>query len=156
VMEAGRVTQIDEPYRLYEHPQTRFISTFVGKANLLRGRVTLDGARARITVGPMDADSAYTGHRPELEVPAHGLSGGEDVVISIRPEKIAPVAEGAGLVDGAITERFFLGSQWLYGVATPLGELVVMCPNTGAAPLAEGDRTGLRWAPELMRVLEAA
>ncbi|MGH8848865.1 MAG: ABC transporter ATP-binding protein, partial [Polaromonas sp.] len=40
VMEAGRVTQIDKPHRLYEHPQTRFISSFVGKANLLEGRVT--------------------------------------------------------------------------------------------------------------------
>nr|GFC49036.1 probable transport protein, chloroplastic [Tanacetum cinerariifolium] len=37
VMQAGRITQIDEPYKLYEHPRTRFISGFVGKANLLRG-----------------------------------------------------------------------------------------------------------------------
>ena len=42
VMQAGRVTQVDEPYRLYEHPRTRFISDFVGKANLLPGE--LDGA----------------------------------------------------------------------------------------------------------------
>jgi putative spermidine/putrescine transport system ATP-binding protein len=35
VMEAGRITQVDAPYRLYEQPQTRFISRFVGKANLL-------------------------------------------------------------------------------------------------------------------------
>src|SRR5450830_1996444 len=31
VMQAGRVTQIDVPYTLYEHPRTRFISDFVGK-----------------------------------------------------------------------------------------------------------------------------
>ncbi|WP_130909122.1 ABC transporter ATP-binding protein, partial [Pseudomonas antarctica] len=37
VMQAGRVTQIDAPYTLYEHPRTRFISDFVGKANLLPG-----------------------------------------------------------------------------------------------------------------------
>ncbi|MCF5716064.1 ABC transporter ATP-binding protein, partial [Pseudomonas tremae] len=35
VMQAGRITQIDEPYKLYEHPRTRFISGFVGKANML-------------------------------------------------------------------------------------------------------------------------
>jgi putative spermidine/putrescine transport system ATP-binding protein len=35
VMEAGRITQVDEPFRLYENPRTRFISGFVGKANLL-------------------------------------------------------------------------------------------------------------------------
>ncbi|MFH7416695.1 ABC transporter ATP-binding protein, partial [Pseudomonas syringae pv. tagetis] len=37
VMQAGRITQIDEPYTHYEHPRTRFISGFVGKANMLQG-----------------------------------------------------------------------------------------------------------------------
>ncbi len=37
VMQAGRITQIDAPYTLYEHPRTEFISGFVGKANLLPG-----------------------------------------------------------------------------------------------------------------------
>ena len=45
VMEAGRITQVDAPYRLYEQPQTRFISRFVGKANLLP---TDDGALASV------------------------------------------------------------------------------------------------------------
>jgi putative spermidine/putrescine transport system ATP-binding protein len=39
VMHAGRVQQIDAPHRLYEHPQSRFISGFVGKTNLLRATV---------------------------------------------------------------------------------------------------------------------
>jgi putative spermidine/putrescine transport system ATP-binding protein len=45
VMEAGRITQVDAPYRLYEQPQTRFISRFVGKANLLPGA---DGALSSV------------------------------------------------------------------------------------------------------------
>ncbi|MBL0089619.1 MAG: ABC transporter ATP-binding protein [Ideonella sp.] len=35
VMQAGRITQVDAPFKLYEHPRTRFISGFVGKANLV-------------------------------------------------------------------------------------------------------------------------
>jgi putative spermidine/putrescine transport system ATP-binding protein len=130
VMEAGRVTQVDEPYRLYEHPRTRFISTFVGKANVLRGPVVPDGASVRVTIG---AGS-----------------------VTIRPEKISLVREGEGLVDGTVVERFFLGSQWLYRVATPLGDLTVLAPNTGAPPLAEKSSTGLAWEPGLMRVMEDA
>jgi putative spermidine/putrescine transport system ATP-binding protein len=38
VMEAGRATQVDAPYRLYEHPKSEFISGFVGKTNLLAAR----------------------------------------------------------------------------------------------------------------------
>ena len=115
VMEEGRVTQVDEPYRLYEHPRTRFISTFVGKANILQS---------------------------------------EDKAVGIRPEKISLVRPGEGRVDGTVTERFFLGSQWLYRLATPLGELTVLAPNTGAAPLSEGAVTGLAWDPDLMRAME--
>ncbi len=130
VMEAGRVTQVDEPYRLYEHPRTRFISTFVGKANVLRGPVEPDGAAVRIALGAQ--------------------------AVSIRPEKIALVAEGEGVVDGTVSERFFLGSQWLYRVATPLGDIVVIAPNTGAPPLHEKSPTGLAWDPALMRAMEEA
>src|SRR5450830_961614 len=35
VMEAGRITQVDHPEAVYEHPGNRFIATFVGKANLI-------------------------------------------------------------------------------------------------------------------------
>ncbi|WP_257129716.1 ABC transporter ATP-binding protein, partial [Piscirickettsia salmonis] len=45
VMQDGRATQVDAPYRMYEHPQSEFISRFVGKTNLLPGRVTRCGAQ---------------------------------------------------------------------------------------------------------------
>ncbi|MFP3560227.1 ABC transporter ATP-binding protein, partial [Paraburkholderia sp. SIMBA_049] len=39
VMEAGRITQIDTPYEAYERPENRFVSQFIGKANMLPGTV---------------------------------------------------------------------------------------------------------------------
>ncbi|MGH8803887.1 MAG: ABC transporter ATP-binding protein [Polaromonas sp.] len=145
VMEAGRVTQIDRPHRLYEHPQTRFISSFVGKANLLEGRVTATGAWATVDLGTVS-----------LEVDAAGLAAGDAVVLSLRPEKIRLVPEGQGRLAGTVRERFFLGSQWLYQVATAAGELVVVCPNDGEAPAEEGMSTGLDWPTQQVRLLPGA
>ncbi len=145
VMEAGRVTQIDRPYRLYEHPQTRFISSFVGKANLLEGRVTATGARATVSLGTV-----------ALEVEAPGAAAGDAVVLSLRPEKIRLVPQGQGCLAGTVCERFFLGSQWLYQVATAAGELVVVCPNDGAAPAEEGQGIGLDWPAGQVRLLPGA
>jgi len=142
VMEAGRVTQIDRPHRLYEHPQTRFISSFVGKANLLEGIVQGGGALATVLVGPV-----------ALQVAAAGLAAGQPVALSLRPEKIRLVAPGAGLLDGTVDERFFLGSQWLYRVGTALGDLVVVLANDGERPVEEGAAVGLHWAPSQVRVL---
>jgi len=36
VMERGRITQIDQPYRMYEHPRSRFISDGIRPAYFLR------------------------------------------------------------------------------------------------------------------------
>lgn len=145
VMEAGRVTQIDQPHRLYEHPQTRFISSFVGKANLLEGRVTANGAWATVDLGTVS-----------LEVQAPGLAPGDAVVLSLRPEKIRLVPAGQGRLAGTVRQRFFLGSQWLYQVATAAGELMVVCANDGAAPAEEGTNIGLDWTAQQVRLLPSA
>jgi putative spermidine/putrescine transport system ATP-binding protein len=127
VMQAGRITQIDAPYTLYEHPRTEFISGFVGKANLLPGE--------RDGTGVVQVNS-----------------GGE-LTLSLRPEKIDLREQGQGRLQGSIVSRFFLGSQWLYGVSTPLGELSVVRRNDGSAPMTEGTAVGLDWDAALLRVL---
>lgn len=127
VMQAGRITQIDAPYTLYEHPRTEFISGFVGKANLLPG----------------DRDSTGIVQ----------VSSGGELILSLRPEKIDLRDKGQGRLQGNIVSRFFLGSQWLYGVSTTLGELSVVRRNDGSAPLIEGTAVGLDWDATLLRVL---
>ncbi|XVO89580.1 ABC transporter ATP-binding protein [Pseudomonas palleroniana] len=132
VMQAGRVTQIDAPYTLYEHPRTRFISDFVGKANLLPG----------------DYDA--------LGNPQVRQAGGSgELTLSLRPEKIQLVDAGLGRLQGSVRDRYFFGSQWLYRVQTPLGEITVACSNDGSAPLGCGTAVGLQWQAELLRVLAA-
>ncbi|MGZ0716470.1 ABC transporter ATP-binding protein [Pseudomonas palleroniana] len=132
VMQAGRVTQIDAPYTLYEHPRTRFISDFVGKANLLPG----------------DYDA--------LGNPQVRQAGGSGALtLSLRPEKIQLVEAGLGRLQGSVRDRYFFGSQWLYRVQTPLGEITVACSNDGSMPLGCGTAVGLQWQAELLRVLAA-
>ncbi|MCU1737494.1 MULTISPECIES: ABC transporter ATP-binding protein [unclassified Pseudomonas] len=131
VMQAGRITQIDEPYKLYEHPRTRFISGFVGKANLLPG------------------DRDASGCPQVRQLPGEG-----ELTLSLRPEKIDLLAAGSGRLPGKILSRFFLGSQWLYRIDTVIGEITVVRRNDGSAPLNEGTAVGLDWPAELLRVLE--
>ncbi|ABM56540.1 ABC transporter ATP-binding protein [Verminephrobacter eiseniae] len=146
VMQAGRATQIDHPQRVYEHPRTRFIATFVGKANLLPGTVGASAARTQVTVGPLTVEVAVQGPR---------FDPGAAVLLSVRPEKLQIVPVAQGRLDGAVCERFFLGSQWLYRVGSAVGELMVLAPNDGRNALHEGDRTGLDWPDHCMRLLPA-
>ena len=131
VMQAGQVTQIDEPYKLYEHPRTPFISGFVGKANLLPGEYDALG-------------------QPQVLAQA----GDGELMLSLRPEKIDICNAGEGRIQGRIVTRYFLGSQWLYRLDTALGEITVVRRNDGSAPLATGITVGLDWPHELLRVLD--
>jgi len=132
VMQAGRVTQIDVPYKLYEHPRTRFISDFVGKANLLAGDYDARGI-------------------PQVR---HAKGDGE-LVLSLRPEKIQLVGASEGRLQGQVLDRYFFGSQWLYRIHTALGEITVVRSNDGSAPLGSGAAVGLDWQADLLRVLTA-
>jgi iron(III) transport system ATP-binding protein len=77
VMRDGRIAQIGRPYQIYHQPRSAFVATFVGRSNLLRGRLLErdgDGARMETALGavlckaPDDSGSAAPGAvliRPE-------------------------------------------------------------------------------------------
>ncbi|MET3445869.1 ABC transporter ATP-binding protein [Ralstonia sp. 1138] len=142
VMEAGRITQVDTPLAVYEHPRNAFISTFVGKANLLHAAVVAgaDGER-RATVGTV-----------QLALPP-GTPAASKVVLALRPEKMTCNADGTGRCEGRVTERFFLGNQWMYTVDTPLGAMLVSAVNDGDAPREVGQTVGVDWEDRYVRVI---
>ncbi|MBP2230115.1 putative spermidine/putrescine transport system ATP-binding protein [Azospirillum agricola] len=156
VMEAGRITQIDQPYRIYEHPQTEFISRFVGKTNLLPGTVkAVSGAYASVSLAgvPVEIDSQSGA---DMGGKGGALASGETVTLCIRPEKLRLTGAGQGRLPGRVSERYFLGSQWLYHVDGPLGTLMAVTPNDGSAPLDLDAPVGVDWSPSVVRVHRGA
>ena len=131
VMEQGHIVQVDAPYRLYESPATSFISAFVGKMNRLSGVWRPGGVEIGCRLLPCNGA---------------GLSEGAAAVLAIRPEKIGLKAPGAGVLDGRVKGRFFLGSAWFFTVETPAGLIGVSLPNAGEEPAREGDAVGLDWS----------
>jgi putative spermidine/putrescine transport system ATP-binding protein len=141
VMHGGRIQQVDAPHRLYEQPASRFVSGFVGKTNCLDatmrdGALELPGG-LRIPLGEDEATA----------------NEGQALTLLLRPEKLRLRPAGQGRLPARVTERFFLGAQWLYRVSCSLGDLDIACPNDGSAPWAEGDEVALDWADDVARVL---
>ena len=138
VMESGRAVQVDSPLNMYESPRDAFVSNFVGKTNLLDGHIVGSDA-VRI------ADQ-------QIALPVRGLSDGAAIKLSLRPEKIALNAPGHGIAATVGTVAFH-GNHWLYTVTSPIGDLVIVAPNTGDAPWAAGASVGLSWPDNALRVL---
>ena len=152
VMEAGRITQIDTPYRAYERPENRFVSQFIGKANLLAGTVLAnDGDEIRVDLGH---DVVAVGRAALSGSGRGGPAAGDAVTVCIRPEKVKLCASNHGRLAATVASRFFLGSQWLYRVDSALGEVLVCCQNEGGEPIAEGERVGVDWTNDAIRFVQ--
>ena len=147
VMDHGHVTQIGSPLEVYEQPETRFVSTFVGHTNLMAGQWVDRGMGVRFALGEL-----------ELDLPAPSTlqpTPGAPALISVRPEKIQFKPRGSGRLDGQVQERFFLGSQWLYRVTSAHGDWFITSPNDGRPTIAPGDWAALDWSAQNVRFLAA-
>ena len=108
VMADGRLLQVDSPTGLYEHPKSRFVAGFIGTTNLFEGRVRgLEDGTAIVDAGPLGPVRV----RVDTELPDPGA----DVVVAIRPEKLAFHVEaphnGANVVEGRMGPAVYLGDR---------------------------------------------
>jgi spermidine/putrescine transport system ATP-binding protein len=131
VMNDGRIEQIGPPEEIYREPASEFVADFIGDTNLLSARAV---DRNGTTV-------AEVGGAEGFDVPAEGRSG--EVTVSVRPEDFT-VADGEGLLDGTVVERYFQGDQTNYVVdpAADVDEIQVVVQGRESS-VDTGDRISL-------------
>jgi putative spermidine/putrescine transport system ATP-binding protein len=135
LMNGGRVEQVGKPYEMYEQPNGRFSSTFLGRANVFSGSMTHGNFLIKDLV---------------RSAPPSAWKGEANYIV--RPEKIEFVDQGA-FVRGRVGARVFLGNHWLFQVETPLGTMQVASANTALPSVNEGDEVGLRWDLRNVRIV---
>ncbi len=121
VMNQGRIAQIGTPQEVYERPRTRFAASFIGKTNLLEGRVN-GGREIDLGAGLM---------LPLNEEPGPCTANGT-ALVCLRPHNIrlfperadvgALTGEGHRSYTGQVSHRFYFGDAIDYQV--DLGERV--------------------------------
>lgn len=141
VMREGRLEQVGTAQDIYATPQTRFVSTFIGEANLLPGR--RGGGMIRLAAGPQFADAGADG----------------DVFIVVRPENLR-VVDGQEKVDmsiaGEIRDLVYLGSHLRYRVVVPgHDDMIVHVDPDDAANQNVGDTIRVGWRQKHQRIVSA-
>ncbi|WP_419898857.1 ABC transporter ATP-binding protein [Roseomonas sp. USHLN139] len=111
VMQGGRIEQVDAPHVIYTRPRTRFVAGFIGRTNLLEGRlangeVGLDGFALRSD-----------------QIPGGMPAASQPILLSLRPQGMAlhrgrPAGgrEGVPLLAATVAQRTYLGESWDYVV----------------------------------------
>jgi putative spermidine/putrescine transport system ATP-binding protein len=148
VMNEGRVEQVGAPFEIYNFPRTRFVASFVGTLNILRGRVTDPRGGLLVDDQPIAAG--------RLIGP---LQAGEIRSIALRPEAVTlgDGADGRNRMRGTIEEVSFLGAVVRIRVRFRENAISLDTFNSpGAPPPERGAPVSVSFAREDVLVLEGA
>ena len=145
VMHAGRIVQQGSAEDLYHRPASRFVAQFIGRANLVPGRVEAVASDA--------LDVTALGRRFRLRPSAPGVAAGDAVQLLLRPEAMA-IARHAHGVEARIVSRTFLGEKIDYTLTCAGETLQVARYNGGPHDLFEaGEPVALQFVEEAIAVL---
>ncbi len=135
VMHQGVIVQEGSAEGLYHRPASEFVAQFIGRTNLLRGRVAATGAAG--------VEVEVPGLRLVIDQKSLRLPAGTAVTLVLRPESITISTGGTGL-RGTIVSRTFLGEKVEYHVRVDGDTLQVTDYGAGGARvLAPGEAVTL-------------
>jgi ABC-type Fe3+/spermidine/putrescine transport system ATPase subunit len=138
VLNKGRMVQVGTPSEIFDQPRTRFVAEFIGKTNILAGR--LEGANA-VSLGPDFRIAVANGSR--------AASTGA-VSVCIRPHNIALTADesearamargGFNLFSGVLERRIYFGDAVDYTVALALPQVSLRVISSPSRQFDKGQR----------------
>jgi putative spermidine/putrescine transport system ATP-binding protein len=122
VFNKGTVQQVATPEELYEQPSNAFVSTFIGETNVFNGTV--------LSVSGDEATVEISDNIKIIAIGAAGISVGNLVKISIRPERISvsskPVRGEMQCLRASKLETIYHGSHAVVRFRIASGESAVV------------------------------
>lgn len=121
IMNDGEVRQIGVPHDIYEFPNSRFVASFIGSANLFDG-IVLEEDKGHLLIESESAGcQLYITHASSAPI-------GSSVTVAIRPEKVmlsrtVPTSE-KNYTRGIVQEIGYLGDMSIYHIALSSGKII--------------------------------
>ncbi len=146
VMREGRIIEIGDPKKIYFNADHRFVADFIGRANLIPGKVTaLENGHAVVDseIGPI------------LGLNSHGLVPGNEAMLCVRPEfiSLAGKEKARNLFRGKVETLVFVGEAYEGDIR--VGTRLLTTTITPTADLAEGDEIQISFDPDHCFLLSA-
>ena len=151
VMAQGAVVQIGRPTEVYDRPRTRFVSEFLGTANIFTGVVKAACGAGAWTVA-LDVQTAATGV-VEADEP---LQAGQRVTLAIRPERLSIGPPAPQAIRAELRDVVFRGASFAYELIAPGQDQPIFVYSQARQPVAPDDLIGLTWAPGSAIILQDA
>jgi iron(III) transport system ATP-binding protein len=144
VMNHGRVEQVGTPEEIHHQPQTRFVASFISRANTLLGQLVEPGV-------------VQVGSHKMVAVDATGRRAGDDVAVCVRPKLVslgsAPDGRLVNRLSGIVLRNAYLGDTRDYLIEID-GGVRLRAVTSPDQKHAVGDRVELFLAADDCLVLD--
>ncbi|MFP5110064.1 ABC transporter ATP-binding protein [Neobacillus sp. C211] len=140
VMYEGRIEQVDTPVAIYNHPQTDFVSRFIGEVNQIQGQVLEALSDNQCLVSLDGYEQVLSVHQPKDSV----------IDFYIRPEKIQISIENSEGLQVNVERKMFLGAKTRYILVNKEKQFIADISNVALNPdlVQEGKHVCIKWNPE--------
>lgn len=115
VMNGGVIQHIGTPKDIYQRPANQFVATFIGRTNILDGKLVMKGGVPHLSFEGYDAPMPHV--KKEYQKDA-------DIRISVRPEEFLMVREPGRGIKAVVDDCVFLGLNTHYFMHLESGEEV--------------------------------
>jgi len=129
VMNAGVIQQIGTPKAIYQRPANLFVSTFIGRSNILNGTLEVVGGKTFVVT--------KSGYKAEIKGVRSEHQKNQNVVLSVRPEEFLLDRAATAGIDAVVDDCVFLGLNTHYFVHLSSGEEVEIIQESSIDSIIE-------------------
>ncbi|MBR0091938.1 MAG: ABC transporter ATP-binding protein [Lachnospiraceae bacterium] len=129
VMNAGVIQHVGTPKDIYQRPANIFVSTFIGRSNVLKGKLVAEGEKTYIET----ADS----YRVEMTNVRADARRSQDIQLSIRPEEFLLNRDAQEGIAATIDDSVFLGLNTHYFAHLKTGEEIEIIQESSIDKIIE-------------------
>ena len=116
VMNAGVIQHVGTPKSIYQRPANLFVATFIGRSNVIKGKLVVDGGKTYL--------ETLSGYRAEIHTVRPEQQKEQEITLSVRPEEFLLDRDSAEGISAIVDDCVFLGLNTHYFVHLSSGEEV--------------------------------
>ena len=116
VMKAGVIQHVGTPKSIYQRPANLFVATFIGRSNVIKGKLVVDGGKTYL--------ETLSGYRAEIHTVRPEQQKEQEITLSVRPEEFLLDRDSTEGICAIVDDCVFLGLNTHYFVHLSSGEEV--------------------------------
>lgn len=129
VMNAGVIQHVGTPKSIYQRPANLFVATFIGRSNVIKGKLVVDGGNTYL--------KTLSGYRAEIHTVRPEQQKEQEITLSVRPEEFLLDRDSTEGISAIVDDCVFLGLNTHYFVHLSSGEEVEIIQESSIDSIIE-------------------